>query len=150
MASTRKLAGWQVGQLGMARSLGWRVHMRCADGYREDTKSIRRCVYRKQLDLDTLVWTRGPNFPLSRLESRLMCPACGSRSVTVLFEPPPMLQRNLLYTGLTRGKRLVVLVGQKKAIAIAVRNVSGRRRWSKARRVASRRRALPIVEFVEG
>jgi exodeoxyribonuclease V alpha subunit len=31
----------------------------------------------------------------------------------------------------TRGKRLVVLVGQKKAIAIAVRNTSGRRRWSK-------------------
>ena len=42
-----------------------------------------------------------------------------------------MLQRNLLYTGIIRGKRLVVLVGQKKAIAIAVRNVSGRRRWSK-------------------
>jgi exodeoxyribonuclease V alpha subunit len=42
-----------------------------------------------------------------------------------------MLQRNLLYTGITRGKRLVVLVGQKKAVAIAVRNVSGRRRWSK-------------------
>ena len=42
-----------------------------------------------------------------------------------------MLQRNLLYTGITRGKKLVVLVGQKKAIAIAVRNVSGRRRWSK-------------------
>ena len=44
-----------------------------------------------------------------------------------------MLQRNLLYTGVTRGKRLVVLVGQKKAIAIAVRNVTGRRRWSKLR-----------------
>ena len=44
-----------------------------------------------------------------------------------------MLQRNLLYTGVTRGKRLVVLVGQKKAVAIAVRNVSGRRRWSKLR-----------------
>ena len=42
-----------------------------------------------------------------------------------------MLQWNLLYTGVTRGKRLVVLVGQKKAIAIAVRNVSGRQRWSK-------------------
>jgi hypothetical protein len=37
----------------------------------------------------------------------------------------------LLYTGITRGKRLVVLVGQKKAVAIAVRNASGRRRWSK-------------------
>jgi exodeoxyribonuclease V alpha subunit len=42
-----------------------------------------------------------------------------------------MLQRNLVYTGVTRGKRLVVLVGQRKAIGIAVRNVSGRRRWSK-------------------
>jgi ATP-dependent exoDNAse (exonuclease V) alpha subunit len=42
-----------------------------------------------------------------------------------------MLQRNLIYTGLTRGKKLVVLVGQKKALAIAVKNISGRRRWSK-------------------
>ena len=42
-----------------------------------------------------------------------------------------MLQRNLLYTGVTRGKQWVVLVGQKKAVAIAVHNVSGRRRWSK-------------------
>ena len=42
-----------------------------------------------------------------------------------------MLQRNLLYTGVSRGKRLVVLVSQKKAVAIAVKNVSGRRRWSK-------------------
>src|SRR5258708_1079543 len=31
----------------------------------------------------------------------------------------PMLQRNLVYTGGTRGKRLVVLVGQRKALAIA-------------------------------
>ena len=44
-----------------------------------------------------------------------------------------MLRRNLLYTGVTRGKRLVVLVGQRKAIAIAVRATSGRRRWSKLR-----------------
>lgn len=32
-----------------------------------------------------------------------------------------MLKRNLLYTGVTRGKKLVVLVGQKKALAMAVR-----------------------------
>jgi exodeoxyribonuclease V alpha subunit len=44
-----------------------------------------------------------------------------------------MLQRNLLYTGMTRGKRLVVLVGQRKAVAIAVRGTQGRRRWSKLR-----------------
>jgi exodeoxyribonuclease V alpha subunit len=53
--------------------------------------------------------------------------------IPVLTQHYAMLQRNLLYTGLTRGKRLVVLVGQKKAIAIAVRNVAGRRRWSKLR-----------------
>lgn len=51
--------------------------------------------------------------------------------IPVLTQHYAMLQRNLLYTGVTRGKRLVVLVGQKKAVAIAVRNISGRRRWSK-------------------
>jgi len=33
-----------------------------------------------------------------------------------------LLQRNLIYTGITRGKRLLVLIGQKKALGIAVRN----------------------------
>ena len=51
--------------------------------------------------------------------------------IPVLTQHYAMLQRNLLYTGVTRGKRLVVLVGQKKAVAIAVRNVSGRKRLSK-------------------
>ena len=51
--------------------------------------------------------------------------------VPVMTQHYAMLQRNLLYTGVTRGKKLVVLVGQKKAVAIAVRNVSGRRRWAK-------------------
>ncbi len=51
--------------------------------------------------------------------------------IPMLTQHYPMLQRNLLYTGVTRGKRLVVLVGQKKAVAIAVKNVSGRQRWSK-------------------
>lgn len=44
-----------------------------------------------------------------------------------------MLQRNLLYTGVTRGKRLVILLGQRKAVMMVVKNVSGRRRWSKLR-----------------
>ena len=51
--------------------------------------------------------------------------------IPVLMQHYTMLQRNLLYTGVTRGKKLVILVGQKKAIAMAVRNASGRRRWSK-------------------
>ena len=51
--------------------------------------------------------------------------------IPILTQHYAMLQRNLLYTGVTRGRQLVVLVGQKKAIAIAVRNATGRRRWSK-------------------
>lgn len=43
----------------------------------------------------------------------------------------PMLQRNLLYTGVTRGRRLVVLVGERRALEIAVRGRGTRRRWSK-------------------
>ena len=42
-----------------------------------------------------------------------------------------MLKRNLIYTGITRGKRLVVLVGQKRALAMAVKGKQVDRRWSK-------------------
>jgi exodeoxyribonuclease V alpha subunit len=41
-----------------------------------------------------------------------------------------MLQRNLLYTAVTRGKRLVVLVGSRQALELAVRNVDTSRRYS--------------------
>jgi exodeoxyribonuclease V alpha subunit len=44
-----------------------------------------------------------------------------------------MLERHLLYTGITRGAKLVVIVGQKKALAMAVRGTRDRRRWSKLR-----------------
>lgn len=50
-----------------------------------------------------------------------------------------MLRRNLIYTGLTRGKRLVVLVGQKRALALAVRTSDEGRRWSKLREWLSSR-----------
>ena len=86
----------------------------------------RRVVYGLG-DLDSLVLayattihkSQGPEYP--------------AVVIPVTTQHYTMLQRNLIYTGITRGKRLVVLVGQKKAVAIAVRNVSGRRRWSKLR-----------------
>ncbi len=40
-------------------------------------------------------------------------------------------QRNLVYAGVTRSKRLVVLVGQRRALAMAVLGQQMRRRWSK-------------------
>jgi exodeoxyribonuclease V alpha subunit len=62
----------------------------------------------------------------------------------------PTLQRNLLYTGVTRGKRLVVLVGQKRAVAIAVKNASGRRRWSRFREWLAPAAPAPTVVSVAG
>ncbi len=50
-----------------------------------------------------------------------------------------LLRRNLIYTGITRGKKLVVLVGQRKALAIAVRDRRMRRRWSKLKEWLSAR-----------
>jgi exodeoxyribonuclease V alpha subunit len=39
-----------------------------------------------------------------------------------------LLERNLLYTAITRGKRLVILIGEMKAIAMAIRNQSSKKR----------------------
>jgi len=81
--------------LGEAWRLGWKLTTRSAFGNRDGMKSIRACIYRAPLDVQTLIWTRGPDLPLSRLESRLMCPECGSRRVSVLFDgnerPRPMI-----------------------------------------------------------
>ena len=41
-----------------------------------------------------------------------------------------MLQRSLLYTAVTRGKKLVVIVGSKRAVSLAVRNVDAKRRYT--------------------
>ncbi|MFZ4683420.1 MAG: ATP-dependent DNA helicase, partial [Terrimicrobiaceae bacterium] len=41
-----------------------------------------------------------------------------------------LLQRNLIYTGLTRGKQFVVIVGEKKALGLAVRNGQAAQRFS--------------------
>jgi hypothetical protein len=77
-----------VETLGDALAAGWRITARCAWGKREGMKSKRECHYTRELDLETLVWTRGPNMPLSSLDGRLMCPRCKSRRVAILFQPP--------------------------------------------------------------
>jgi hypothetical protein len=74
--------------LEQARNAGVRITVRCAWGRREGLKSIRECKASVRLDLDTLVWTRGATFPVSMLEGRLKCPACGSRRVVLMFGLP--------------------------------------------------------------
>ena len=82
-----------VETLGEAMDFSWRVAVRCAWGPRDGMKRVRECVYGGELDLQTLVWTRGRDFPLARLESRLKCPRCGSRRVRLAFGVPPTSQR---------------------------------------------------------
>jgi exodeoxyribonuclease V alpha subunit len=53
--------------------------------------------------------------------------------ITLATQHYTMLARNLVYTAVTRGKRLVVIVGQRRAMAIAVRSGGGRKRWTKLR-----------------
>ena len=48
--------------------------------------------------------------------------------VPVMTQHYPMLQRNLLYTAVTRGRKLVVVVGSRRALAIAARNDRPRER----------------------
>jgi len=48
----------------------------------------------------------------------------------LLMQHYMLLQRNLLYTAVTRGKKLVVIVGTKKAMAIAVRNNKTQKRFT--------------------
>ncbi len=51
--------------------------------------------------------------------------------IPLLTQHYVLLQRNLLYTAITRGKKLVVIVGQKKAIRIAVENDQTRTRYTR-------------------
>ena len=72
-------------------------------------------------------------YPYGELDELVLCYATtihksqGSEySIVVLpvtMQHYVMLRRNLIYTGVIRGKKLVVLVGQKKALAMAVRGV---------------------------
>ncbi len=50
--------------------------------------------------------------------------------IPLLTQHYMMLQRNLIYTAITRARKLCVLVGTRKAIGIAVRNASVAERWS--------------------
>lgn len=77
-----------VETLGEAWNLSWRIHVRCLDDGMRGLKHGRECGYRAELHIETLVCTRGRDFPLARLAERLRCPRCGCRRVGVMFGPP--------------------------------------------------------------
>jgi hypothetical protein len=46
----------------------------------------------KELNLETLVWTRGRKMLLSDLKDRVMCPQCGGRRISIIFDPKPSVR----------------------------------------------------------
>jgi exodeoxyribonuclease V alpha subunit len=60
--------------------------------------------------------------------------------IPILTQHYILLQRNLLYTGVTRGKKLVVIIGTKKAMAIAIKNNKTEKRYT----LLSERARLPL------
>jgi len=87
------LCSHRVETLGGAFIHCWRITARFSGSVVNDRTHTRPCVYQEELDLHTLVWTCGRNFPLARLESRLMCPRCGCRRVVIVLRPPAEPQR---------------------------------------------------------
>jgi len=53
--------------------------------------------------------------------------------IPILLQHYVLLQRNLIYTGVTRGKKLVVMVGSKKALAIGIGNDKTKKRYTHLR-----------------
>lgn len=104
-----------IGRVGDIEADPLRLHVHFEDG--------RTAIYESgDLDELRLAWaitihkSQGSEFPA------VIIPVSTQHYV--------MLQRNLFYTGITRGRKLVVLVGDPKALAIAVKNTGSTRRWS--------------------
>jgi hypothetical protein len=75
--------------LGQAHAGRWRLFVHCAWGKRLGMKSIRECISSAELDLETLIWTRGKDFPVDKLTSqRLRCPKCRSLRVRLRWVCP--------------------------------------------------------------
>ncbi|HSO94323.1 MAG TPA: ATP-dependent RecD-like DNA helicase, partial [Candidatus Dormibacteraeota bacterium] len=98
-------------------------------------------IDREEEELMVAFDARVVRYPFGELDELVLCYATtihksqGSEYPVVVIPVSTqhymMLKRNLIYTGITRGKRLVVLVGQKRALAIAVKGKQVGRRWSK-------------------
>jgi len=94
-----------VETIGEALTFDWKIHIRCLYDGKEGLKHKSRCGFRHELNMMTLVCTRGRDFPLARLAERLRCPRCGCREISVMFTTPPNSQVNAASTRLPRDYR---------------------------------------------
>ena len=77
-----------IDTIGDAFDHGWKLRIYCRGGKGQAMKKHRACIAYHDADLETLVWTRGRNFPIGMLPGRLKCPRCNSRIVSISFDIP--------------------------------------------------------------
>ena len=131
-------------KFGYAFSIGDKV-MQIENNYDRDVYNgdigFVAAIDREEDELVVEFEGRPVRYPFGELDELVLCYATtihksqGSEYPVVVIPVSTqhymMLKRNLIYTGITRGKRLVVLVGQKRALAMAVKGKQVERRWSK-------------------
>lgn len=74
--------------LGQAWNAGWRIKARCPVGRIDLGKASRKCDWNYELDVMTLVATRGRDFPVMRMADVLRCPRCGCRKIAIMLVLP--------------------------------------------------------------
>jgi predicted RNA-binding Zn-ribbon protein involved in translation (DUF1610 family) len=80
-----------VQTLGDAWKLGWRIRVQCLlVGIKPKSRDreVVWCNTTTELDMKTLVWTRGHNMPLPTLKGLFRCPNCGNRKISVVYDVP--------------------------------------------------------------
>ena len=79
-----------VETLGEAWKLGWRCTAHCLwlGSAKRSERLTPWCDTKVELDMTTLVWTRGELFPLARLSEVPKCPRRSERKLRVMFEVP--------------------------------------------------------------
>jgi hypothetical protein len=82
-----------ISTIGEAHDLGWKIRVYCREWKGHAMKKHRGCIAQIDIDLPTLVWTRGRDWPISDIGTRMKCIRCGGRLVSVALEPPPVNDR---------------------------------------------------------
>jgi len=82
--------------LGEAWHAGWQLTARCDENRLAWARKVQPCTWQRSLDMVTLVASRGMAFPLNLVSSRLRCPNCGGRKITVLFLVPGANARGII------------------------------------------------------
>jgi len=77
-----------VETIGDALDRGWKLRIYCRGHKGQAMKKHRSCTAYHDADLETLVWTRGRDFPIAMLASRMKCPRCNSRVISISFDVP--------------------------------------------------------------